>query len=251
MLGLIENFFKNARIPPYFTPAQEGLSYEDVEIRSGERVLKGWLLGEGQEPLIMVHGWGANREVFLPMMRLLAPHFLLLAFDVSNHGESSPYWPVSIRVFWEDIGAAVDFLGEEVWLVGHSMGAASSLIAANTYEKVKGVVALAPFASTEEITERMMGVLPASLRKKVLKKIEEEVGFSLKEFSPQNYICRRKIPHLIIHGKEDETVPVEDSLRLREICPEAESFFPEGEGHKSVLVSEKVLRRVEEFLKKS
>ncbi len=251
MLGLIENFFKNAKIPPSLTPAQEGLSYENVEIKSGERRLKGWLLGKGQDPLVMVHGWGANREVFLPMMKFLVPHFLILAFDASNHGESSPYWPVSIKVFWEDIGAAVNFLHGEVTLIGHSMGAASSLIAANTYEKVKRVVAIAPFASTEEITERMMGILPAPLRKKVLKKIEEEVGFSLKEFSPQNYICRRKIPHFLIHGREDETVPVEDSLRLKELCQEAETFFPYGEDHKSVLVSEKVLRRVEEFLKRT
>ncbi len=251
MLGIIENFFKNAKIPPSMTPAHHGLAYQDVEIKSYGRLLKGWILGEGEEKVVLVHGWGANREVFLPLMRFLAPHFALLAFDASNHGESSPYWPVSIKVFWEDIGAALDFLGGEAYLVGHSMGGASSIIAANTYSRVKKVAALAPFASTEEITERMMGVLPSSLRKRVMKRIEREVGFSLKEFSPLNYMCRRKIPHLLVHGEEDETVPVEDSIRLKEVCPGAETLFLPGEDHKSILASETVLRRVEEFLRKS
>ncbi len=248
MLKIIESFFKNAKIPPSSSPADLGLGFQDVEIESSGRILKAWKMSAGGNWAVLVHGWGANREVFLPLIRELYPEFSLLAFDASNHGESSPYWPVSIKVFWQDIGAAIEFLGEEVFLVGHSMGAASSIIAASTYGQVKKVVALAPFASTLEITEKMIKALPPSLRKKVLRKIEEEVGFSLEEFSPLNFICKRSIPHLLIHGKLDETVPYEDSLRLSQRCPEAELLLYPEDDHRSILSNKEILWKVRDFL---
>ncbi len=248
MLKIIEAFFKNAKIPPSSTPADLGLSFHDVEIESNGRILKAWKMDRGGNWAVLVHGWGANREVFLPLIRELSRDFSLLAFDASNHGESSSHWPVSIKVFWQDIGSVIEFLGEEVFLVGHSMGAASAIIAASTYGQVSRVVAMAPFASTLEITERMIKPLPLSLRKKILRKIEEEVGFSLEEFSPLNFICKRSIPHLLIHGKRDETVPYEDSLRLNRRCPEAELLLSPDDDHRSILSHKEILWKVRDFL---
>ncbi len=248
---IIERFFKNAKLPPSSSPENVGIPYKKVEFKSGGRILRGWKMGNGKRNVLMVHGWGANREVFLPLIKSLAPEFSLLAFDVSNHGESDSHWPVSIKVFWQDIGAGLEFLGGEAFLVGHSMGASASIIAASTYGGVRGVVALAPFASTLEITENMIKVLPPSLRKRVIAKIEQEVGFSLREFSPINFICKRRIPHLIIHGELDETVPAEEARRLKEKCPEANLLLSSRDDHRTLLSNPEILWKIKDFLRKN
>ena len=249
---ILEVLFENSRIAPVENPSIYGIPYREVEFVSMGRKLRGWEI-EGTGPaVILTHGWGANAEVFLPIIQRLATHgFHILAYDASNHGRSDKYSPTTIKTFVEDILSALDYLGTKASLIGHSMGAASSIIAGHSDERVNGVVAIAPFCSTEEIIKRMMGsIVPEKLKNKIVEKIEETVGFDLEEFSPCNYICRRKIPTLIIHGDTDATVPLEDSEQLKKNCPEAKLIVFQGDDHRSILVNEEVIRRIIKFLEK-
>jgi len=247
---LLEFLFENSRVEPTVDPLRLGIQYQDVEFSSGGRVLKGWLI-EGKGPtLIMTHGWGANTQVFIPLIHQLAPSgYRILAFDVSNHGRSQDYHPTTIRTFVEDIHSAIKFMGNNPVLIGHSMGAASSIIAGNREENVRAIVAIAPFCSTKEIISRRMGTLvPNSLKRKVLEELEKIAEVNLNDFSPCNFICRRRLPVLLLHGELDETVPPEDSLRIKERCPDVDVETIPDEDHMSILTNKDALRRIEKFL---
>ncbi len=248
---LIELFFENPRTKPSLTPSSLGIEFEDVKFKSQGRAIQGWLTDGAGPFLIMTHGWGANAEVFFPIMsHLTLLNYKMLAFDVSNHGRSEEISSTTIKTFVEDIRSAIDFCGEEAILIGHSMGAAASIIAGNSDERVKAIVSISSFCSTQEIIKKMMGsFVPNILKGKILGKIEKITGLDLEQFAPCNFVCKRSLPLLLIHGKLDTTVPLEDSKRIKGKCPGVELEIIDGEDHMSILSNEKSIRRIEKFLR--
>ena len=161
------------RSPVTRTPAEAGLSYEDVEFKAGDGVrLKGWFIpreGEGPGPaIVFVHGWMWNRlgnvagqvpvddrDVdFLPAVKALHEGgFHVLLFDLRHHGESEAgralmsYGPVEARDF---IGA-VNYLrsrpevdGQRIGAFGISMGGNIALYGAIDCQPIKALLALQP-----------------------------------------------------------------------------------------------------------
>ena len=98
--------------------------------------------------VICVPGMGELRQSY----RLLTPLLVaegcrVVTLDIRGHGDSdatfSSYDDVALA---SDILALVDELGEPAFLVGNSMGAGASVIAAaDAPEKVKGLALLGPF----------------------------------------------------------------------------------------------------------
>jgi pimeloyl-ACP methyl ester carboxylesterase len=91
--------------------------------------------GRGDTAVVLAHGNGSNLCQWVPEARLLARRgFVVIAFDFRGHGLSqSRRYPVSER-FAGDVAAAVKLarrLGKQkVHLVGSSLGASASLVAA-------------------------------------------------------------------------------------------------------------------------
>ena len=114
-----------------------GFSPEPFEVitRTGLKIA-GLATGDAHDPpVLMLHGWLDNAASFGGVMPLL-PGRRLLAIDLPGHGESDHLPSPSGRHFidWithvEDV---VDALGLETFeLVGHSMGAAISMLYAGT-----------------------------------------------------------------------------------------------------------------------
>lgn len=96
--------------------AQHGLSGRQVWLptQRGKRLF-GWLLpGNPEIPspaVIVLHGWGANAEMMLPLARpLQAAGFTVLLIDARNHGASDADNYASMPRFAEDLDAAIDWL---------------------------------------------------------------------------------------------------------------------------------------------
>lgn len=84
--------------------------------------------GEG-DPVLLVHGLGANREDWRDVAPRLARHYRVIAVDLRGFGacvdQPGPYGP---EVFAMDVLATLDALQlPRVRLVGHSMGGAVAL----------------------------------------------------------------------------------------------------------------------------
>ena len=84
--------------------------------------------GERSRPtIVLVHGYPDTKDVWLPVIELLAPEFHVVAYDVRGAGASSaPRGPAAygLELLASDFAAVCDALapGERVHLVGHDWG---------------------------------------------------------------------------------------------------------------------------------
>jgi len=79
--------------------------------------------GEG-EPLILVHGFGADKEVWIAQFEPLSKHFKVVRFDNRGAGKSDrPDEPYSMEMFADDVAGLMDHLGiDKAHILGWSLG---------------------------------------------------------------------------------------------------------------------------------
>jgi pimeloyl-ACP methyl ester carboxylesterase len=88
-----------------------------------------WVYYEGGDgpTIVLLHGFAASKEVWLPTAKLLTPHFHLIIPDLPGWGESSRAAGASYNIDTQAarLDAFVQTLGlQRFVLVGHSMGGA-------------------------------------------------------------------------------------------------------------------------------
>jgi pimeloyl-ACP methyl ester carboxylesterase len=82
--------------------------------------------GDGP-PLLLVHGTGADRSRWKPLLPELEETFTVLCMDRRGRGDSGDGPAYALEREYEDIAAVVDTIGEPVNLLAHSFGALSAL----------------------------------------------------------------------------------------------------------------------------
>ena len=124
---------------------EERLRFARVKTKRGE--LSALAAGSGR-PLVMLHGLGATKAEFLPMLPWLAPTHRVIAIDLPGFGDSSKPLGASYnaKFFARSVIALLDELGlERTDLLGHSMGGRVALeVAAHAPERVDRLVAMTP-----------------------------------------------------------------------------------------------------------
>ena len=102
-----------------------------METVSGGRRLRVARLGKGP-PLVLLHGYPENLQIWCELTPLLAERFEVIAFDWPGMGESDP-WPgaVAPEHMAARVVALLDHWGiERASLVGHDMGGQPALACA-------------------------------------------------------------------------------------------------------------------------
>ncbi|MFX1358029.1 MAG: alpha/beta fold hydrolase [Promethearchaeota archaeon] len=79
--------------------------------------------GEG-EPVILVHGFGGNKEGWIAQWNSLSEHFKVIRFDNRNGGESDrPKQPNTMEMLADDVRGLMDYLSiTKAHVIGWSMG---------------------------------------------------------------------------------------------------------------------------------
>jgi len=79
--------------------------------------------GEG-DPVILVHGFGGNKEGWIAQWNPLSEHFKVVRFDNRNGGESDrPNQPNTMEMLADDIRGLMDYLKiDKAHVIGWSMG---------------------------------------------------------------------------------------------------------------------------------
>ena len=131
---------------PSMTHAAQGverwrsdLSRHDVSLPDGTRIV--YLEGGQGEPLVLVHGFGADKDNFTRVARWLTPHYRVIVPDLVGFGESSHRADVDYHYAAqaERLRAFVQALGlSRIDLGGNSMGGGIAMSYAAQYPQEVG-----------------------------------------------------------------------------------------------------------------
>ncbi len=183
------------------------ISYGDHPSQFGEFSPAGH---PGRFPVVVViHGGFWHQRYGLELGRPLAADLVVYGVSACNieyrRVDGGGGWPHT----GEDVLAAIDALDSDVVTLGHSAGGHLAVWAAARHPRVVGAVAQAgvlDFLQHPQVTRRaaeLLGGLP------------EEVPEKYADASPAALLPIAK-PMVLVHGEEDEDVPVEQSIAFAE-----------------------------------
>lgn len=223
--------FRAPRIRETGTPADNGFAFESVRIPTVRgRYLFGWLLPApgAAQTVVVLHGWGSNAELMLPVATPLRRAGLnVLLVDARNHGHSDSDTFSSLPRFAEDLGQAILWLKSQhphrarrIAVLGHSVGAGAALFEAARNPEIAAVISIGAFAHPAEVTRRYLRRLrlPHFAIFLVMRYVEWVIGYRFEVIAPINTLCKVNCPVLLVHGLDDQTVPVEDARRIVSNC---------------------------------
>lgn len=265
------------------TPAELGLTYEAVEFPATDGVVvRGWFLpGAPVEDadgavaasgtIILAHGFRGNRlEPGVPALELaralVGEGFNVLMFDFRNHGESDG--DVTTLGYHEvkDVIGAVQWLrreraaqAERIGIVGFSMGAVTSIMAASQEPSIGAVVADSPFSDLRSYLQGNMPVwtgLPnVPFTWTIMAILPPLIDLQVDQVSPVAVMPDMPQPVLLIHADGDTAIPADESRRLAAAGrPErTELWIVRGDRHVGARSVDPAAydRRVIEFFKES
>ncbi|MEP0232324.1 MULTISPECIES: alpha/beta fold hydrolase [Roseibium] len=115
--------------------------------------------GSDAAPIVLLHGFGGDRQTWVNIQTALSPSRKSIAFDLPGHGQALD-WPRigNAGVAANAVAQSLETLElERVHLVGHSMGGAvASLVALKDIEKVASLTLLAPGGFGPEINHKLL-----------------------------------------------------------------------------------------------
>ena len=122
-----------------------GAQVEDHTFDSNGVAIRFTLEGEGDTPLVLLHGFAANLELMRFFAAALTQDYWVIAVDVRGHGKSGkPHDPKQYGLeMVEDVVRLLDYLGvERAHVFGYSMGGMITLKLATTHpERLLSAVA--------------------------------------------------------------------------------------------------------------
>ncbi|MBI4299056.1 MAG: alpha/beta fold hydrolase [Chloroflexi bacterium] len=215
-------------------PANYGLNFQDVQFisRRGDVTLNGWYIpGNSRKPtIIFVHGISGTRSTDKAVdlaSRLVIKEYNVLLFDLRGHGDSEGEKISGGYFEQEDVLGAFDYLVERgtppqrIGLIGFSMGAGISILAAAKEPAIQAVVADSPFANASELIAQEVDrktvfaqwVAPIFVpTSKILANML--YGIDVGALVPEEAVKRFAYPILVIHGTADQRIPPEHGTRV-------------------------------------
>ena len=214
------------------TPGDLGLPFETLRLGTANaRRMHAWLVppaggGDGPAPsVIVMHGWGGNAAMMLPLARPLRDAgFAALFVDARCHGASDGDSFASLPRFAEDIEHAADWLARQpgidparISVIGHSVGAGAALLAASRRPGLAAVVSVAAFSHPAAMMRRWIAArrIPArTVGRYILGYVERTIGHRFDDIAPVRTVARVRCPVLLLHGESDDVVPLAEARQI-------------------------------------
>lgn len=242
------------------SPANYDIPFDEVRIPApqGGELYGWWISGKPEMPtLLLVHGWSRNVERALPYIRHLHPlGYNLLAIDVRNHGNSSTLEAPTVGTFTEDVLSAINYLATQnpsitLGLIGLSLGGGASIAASGQDQRIQAAVTVGAIAHPIELMREHFDQrnIPNFLVSSLFIYMRLRYGIDYERIAPINHIPNATGKILIIHGENDETVPLAHGRKLAAANPTNARFWEvPAKGHSDCHLHPKFWARMDEFL---
>lgn len=228
------------RVPHHTEPGALGLAFETLRIGTENgKSLHAWFIpgparaavaeaevATAAAPAVLVmHGWGGNAALMLPLARPLhEAGYATLFVDARCHGASDDDSFASLPRFAEDTEHAFAWLSERegvdparIALLGHSVGAGAVLFAASRTPQVAAVVSVAAFSHPAAMMRRWLAAkrIPEKpIGRYILDYVQKTIGYRFDDIAPVTTISRIRRPVLLVHGADDEVVPIDEAMQI-------------------------------------
>jgi len=245
-------------------PGKFELDFQTISIPTvSQKRLFGWLLPvqNSTTALVILHGWGSNAEEMLPIaLPFHQAGMNILLIDARNHGHSDRDSFSSLPKFAEDLEKAIGWLkstypgySNKISLLGHSIGGAAVLLAASRRNDINAVISISTFAHPKRMMQHFLSRFhtPTFFITLIINYVEWTIGYHYEDIAPANTVCHVKCPILLVHGKIDTTVPVEDALIISSECKKSniKLIIVEDAGHESIEKIKMHQKELVQFLK--
>lgn len=227
------NVFFQPLKPHLHTPEELLVEYDEIWIESDPGLsLQGWLM-HGNQPrkgrILFLHGNGENISTHFASVYWLTRYgYDVFLFDYRGYGQSQGV--AELDGVLRDVNAMINYVArqgdeqEAFFVLGHSLGGALALTAvAQSAEKlnITAVVSVAAFSSYQAIASDV-------LSRSWITWAFQWLSFLLIDdtFSPDQFVAGiSPVPVLIMHSKQDQTIPFEHSQQLFELAKQPKQFI--------------------------
>jgi pimeloyl-ACP methyl ester carboxylesterase len=221
-------------------PSQYALSYSPVSFKSLDGLqLEGWWLKNSDDSpvIIMVHGFMSNRaepanRTFGIAKSLMEKGYNVLMFDLRAQGQSEGSLISGGYYETNDLLGAVSFVRDQgitskIGVLGFSMGAATSLMTAAESADIAAVVADSSFSDASSVLDAQLEQrnIPNFLVPGIEIVAKVAFGLDINKISPVDALADITVPVFIIHGGQDEVIPVDEAYVLHEVVKNPGSQF--------------------------
>ena len=202
-----------------------------------------------QPAAVIVHGFpsepggGINSTLTMPALAdLIAAETGFAALTFACRGVAGSSGDFSLDGWRRDLAGAIDFLVSQVrcagvWLIGFGTGGALAVVVASRDERVRGVAAVAAPADFEDWARNPRKLLVWAREVGVVRDPEFPARFdrwaaeirAVRAVDAAESLGDRSL--LVLHGSDDETVPVFDARVLADAHPGADLRIISGAGH--------------------
>ncbi|MGY4691731.1 alpha/beta fold hydrolase [Salibacterium sp. K-3] len=220
--------------------------------------------GEGAD-VVLLHGWGADRNAFAPVHQSLEKHFRVWSLDFPGFGDSEePPEPWDVGDYTRMLGAFLEKAHiDRPTLIGHSFGGRVSIKYASanpvhkvilvdsagikpkrkwqyyvkvyTYKAFKKILDLPVLNRYKEnILTKVKGKLGSTDYKNVSGTMQQTMVKVVNE-DLRHHLPNIQAPTLLVWGEKDEATPVEDARLMEGMIPDAGLAVLENAGHYSYL----------------
>ncbi len=190
-----------------------------------------------KKPLVICqHGFTGNKESMLTTCLMLADAgFVAVSMDAEKHGERRD--PEILRTLSQDptqffgiltttvddVGKVIDYAGENlgvdlerVGMMGVSMGAIITLLAATAEERLKAIVSVIGGANFQVLAKKS-SLYKIGFKTKLVAKFARFAGDLIGKYDPVNKAhLFRSMPVLLLNGENDDIIPLECASSLYE-----------------------------------
>jgi len=222
--------------------------------------------------LVFIHGSGGDHRIWIKQYTQLKDDFNVIAIDLPGHGQSEGTGEQEVTHYVEWVRKFLDAIAvEKPVLIGHSLGAAISLVFAITYGEMLSAIVPVGGGAKMPVNEMILKGLKADpefviglaakfcVSKENRERLSRTVIEGLSRANPDvlygdllacdrlditGHISRIGIPTFILCGADDKMTPPVLSQFLRDNIPASQLSFVDNAGHMVMLENEKTFNEL-------